>query len=164
MNRPHRHEGVSITLIVLLALIAGCSPTTATKKFSRAFEGGYDPEAGLRQRGHVVRTGTGRNGVQNAKAGYAWQSWQGVLTAPKESGGCEAAAVIVRDSLNKVLGGSCLDELTQQPGRARGQPLSGLLRYNQDGMHGDVHVWLIPDTSETTISYVIFVREEKMKQ
>jgi hypothetical protein len=64
--------------------------------------------------------------------------------------------------LNKALGTNCHDELTRQPGRSRGQPFHGLLRYNQDGMHGDVQVWLIPDTSETNISYVIFVREERI--
>ena len=158
-----RNGAFNFFLLAMLIIGSSCRPPKATKTFSRAFEGGYDPEGALRQQGYALQTGPGRNGVRNPEAGYGWQSWQGILTAPKARSGCETAAAIVRDSLNSALNGNCLDELTRQSTRSPGQPLTGLLRYNKDGMHGDVHVWLIPNASETTISYVIFVREERMK-
>lgn len=155
-----RSAGLLVLLFILAAPIArGAS----SGKFSSLFEGDYDPEAALKQKGYSVDAGPRGNQTRNPQADYAWQSWMGVMTVPKEGGGGEAAAVILRDALNKALNNSCQDELTQPSGRPPGEAISGLLRYNKDGMHGDAHVWLIPGAAAGTISYVVFLREEKLK-
>ena len=151
----------------LLFVVAACTPRSSSPKagstrFSSAFDGGYDPEAALQREGYVIQNDKDRSKTANPTVGYAWQSWDGTLTTPAGKPGCESVAVIIRGALNKALAHDSLDELTTQH-REKGHPLSGMLRYNKDGMHGDVHVWLIPDESETTIRYVIFVREEILK-
>jgi hypothetical protein len=47
--------------------------------------------------------------------------------------------------------------------RSEGQPLIGDLIYNQSGVHGEMHVWLMPETTNAAISYVIFLREDRLK-
>ena len=96
-------------------------------------------------------------------SGYGWQSWCGVLTGPQKQPDCAAIAVLIRDTLNKTLSGGSLDELTGGLARSEGSPLTGMLRYNKDGVHGDMHVWLMPNATNSAVSYVIFVREERLK-
>jgi hypothetical protein len=71
--------------------------------------------------------------------------------------------VLILDELNKALTGTSLDELTVRAGRSEGQPLTGMLRYNKDRVHGDMHVWLTPDASNAAVCYVIFLREERLR-
>lgn len=70
--------------------------------------------------------------------------------------------MVVRDELNRVLGETTLDDLTNEH-YLDGEPLRGMLIYNTDMVHGDMHVWLTPCASNTLISYVIHVREERLK-
>ena len=86
-----------------------------------------------------------------------------VLTHTSVPASCEAVAAMVRDELNRTLGGTSLDELTSRAERSKGQALTGMLRYNKDAVHGDMHVWLTPIASNAAVSYVIFVREEQSK-
>ena len=141
----------------LMILVAGCSRPA---RFSTVLEGGFDPVGEFRKHGYTVETETRGEGIRNAKSGYAWQSWCGVLSQTNEHATCEAVAVVIRDELNRSLNGGSLDELTQRPGRSVGHPLTGMLRYNKDAVHGDMHVWLTPISSNAAVSYVIFVREE----
>lgn len=141
----------------LMIFVAGCSRSA---KFSTVLEGGFDPVGEFHKHGYTVETETRGEGIRNAKSGYAWQSWCGVLSQTNEHATCEAVAVIIRDELNRSLMGGSLDELTQRSGRSVGQPLTGMLRYNKDAVHGDMHVWLTPISSTAAVSYVIFVRED----
>jgi hypothetical protein len=152
---------VIFSLLATLAFFAtSCSRST---KFSTVLDGGYDPVAAFRQQGYTVQNEARGEGIRNAEYGYGWQSWCGVLTGTQKQAKCEAIAVLIRDELNRALSGGSLDELTVGAARSDGHPLTGMLRYNKDSMHGDVHVWLIPDASNTTVTYVIFVREERLK-
>ena len=144
----------------LTLLVTGCSRST---KFSPVLEGGFDPEVTFRQHGYTIQTGARGEGIRNSPSGYGWGSWCGIITRPSEPATCDAVAVVIRDELNKVLSGTSLDELTVRAGRSQGQPLTGLLRYNKDSVHGDMHVWLTPVGSNAAVSYVIFLREERLK-
>ena len=144
----------------LTMLIPGCSRTT---KFSTVLDGGFDPVGQFRKHGYAVQTQTRGEGTRNAEWGYAWQSWCGLLTRTNELANAEAVAVLIRDELNRSLNGNSLDELTGRPGRSNGQSLTGMLRYNKEAVHGDMHVWLTPVTSNAGVSYVIFVREERLR-
>jgi hypothetical protein len=126
-------------------------------------DGGFDPAATFRQHGYTVQTEARGEGIRNTEYGYGWQSWCGVLTSSEKPATSEAIAVLIRDELNKVLNGISLDELTVRAGRSEGQPLTGMLRYNKDRVHGDMHVWLTPDASNAAVCYVIFLREERLR-
>lgn len=152
---------LALFLLATLALfVTSCSRPT---NFSTVLQGGFDPVAAFRQQGYTVHNEAAGEGIRNAVSGYGWQSWCGVLTGAQQQTDCKAIAVVIRDALNKTLGGGPGDELTVGAAPSAKQPLTGMLRYNKDGVHGDMHVWLMPDASNTTVSYVIFVREERMK-
>jgi hypothetical protein len=122
-------------------------------------EGGFSPEASFKQLGYGVKNASSQ-GVSNPAYLYRWHSWQGVLTLPESTNGCAVVAVAVRDALNKALGGNCHDELTG-PGIPNPVGKAGQLLYLKDGMSGEVHVWLFAGASEGTVSYAIFLREQK---
>jgi hypothetical protein len=152
---------IIFAMLTLLALLAtSCSRST---KFSPVLDGGYDPVAAFRKQGYTVQIEARGEGIRNAEYGYAWQSWCGTLTGTQKPSDCGAIAALIRDELNRTLSGSSLDALTVEPTRSAGQPLTGMLRYNKDSVHGDMHVWLMPDVANATTSYVIFVREERLK-
>ena len=152
----------SFLLFAIFALFAtSCSRST---KFSTVLDGGFDPVATFRQQGYTIQTDARGEGIRNAEYGYGWQSWCGVLTGAQKQPDCAAIAVLIRDTLNKTLSSGSLDELTVGAARSEGSPLTGMLRYNKDSVHGDMHVWLMPDTTNAAVSYVIFVREERLKR
>ena len=159
MKTPNTH--VILILIATLALFAtSCSRST---KFSTILEGGFDPEAVFRQHGYTVQNETRGEGIRNPVYGYGWGSWCGVLTGTQQQVGCETVATLIRDELNKTLGHGALDELTVGSPHSEGHALTGMLLYNQDKVHGDMYVWLTPAVSNTAVSYVIFLREERLK-
>jgi hypothetical protein len=151
-----------LTLIATLVLFAtSCSHSTT---FSTVLEGGFDPEATFRQHGYTIQNEARGEGIRNSVYGYGWGSWCGNLTGTNQQRvGCEAVATLIRDELNKTLGHGSLDQLTVGAPRPEGHALTGMLLYNQDQVHGDMYVWLTPAVSNSAISYVIFLREERLK-
>jgi len=143
----------------LAVLAVSCSRST---KFSSVLEGGFDPVAIFRQSGYVVQNEGTAEGIRNASSGYGWQSWCGVLTSGQKQADCASVAVVIRNGLNKSLSGGSLDELTGSP-QSAGHPLTGMLLYNKDSVHGDMYVWLTPIGTNETVSYTIFLREERLK-
>jgi hypothetical protein len=159
MKRINSHS--AFALVATLGLFAiGCSRST---QFSSVLEGGFDPVATFRQHGYTVQNEARGEGIRNREHGYGWQSWCGVLSGGEQPATSEAIAVVIRDALNRALTGTSLDELTVRTGLSEGQPLTGMLRYNKDRVHGDMHVWLTPDTSKEAVCYVIFLREERLR-
>lgn len=159
MKTPSTH--VIVTLVATLTLLAtSCGRST---KFSTILEGGFDPEAVFRQHGYTVQNETRGEGIRNPVYGYGWESWCGVVTGTPQQVGCEAMAILIRDELNKTLGHGSLDQLTVGTPPPEGHALTGMLLYNQDSVHGDMYVWLTPADSNTAVSYVIFLREERLK-
>jgi len=153
----------SSVVLCLLATLAVCTVSCRrTAKFSTVLEGGFDPVAAFRQHGYIIQSEARGEGIRNEANGYAWQSWCGVTTRTQSQAGTEAVAFLIRDELNRALSGDVLDELTGRAGPSEAQPLTGMLRYNKDHVHGDLHAWLMPVASNA-VSYVIFVREEQLK-
>ena len=127
---------------------------TFSKVFSR-----FDPEAEFARLGFLVDADT-EGGRLSARYLYGWKPKQGSVQLPAGATGCETVAAAIRRSLDRVLDAECVDELNGPRQRRRGQPLYGMLRYETDGMHGQIYVWLFPDESETRINYAILLREE----
>jgi hypothetical protein len=157
-----RTTAQTLTCIVTLlwVFMAGCSRPT---NFSTVLDGGFDPVEEFRKHGYTIQTQTRGEGIRNAEWGYAWQSWCGVIAHTNQLTTCKEVALLIRNELNRSLSGSSLDELTGRAGNSDDQSLTGMLRYNKDTVHGDMHVWLTPIASNAAVSYVIFVREERLK-
>jgi hypothetical protein len=150
----------SLTIVVALLFVgvAGCGKSKYT--FS-SIHNGFDPENNFRQNGFIVNREThSGSGVSNPPYGYAWTSWQGVMTTTKTNG-CDLAGNLLCDAIKNSTQ-QWHEELTDTT-RPAGSPLVGLIMYNKDGMHGEIHVWLLPDSTGTNINYVIFLREEPFK-
>lgn len=152
----------ALGIVALTLVLAGCSRPESVQH-SSAYAA-FSPEEGLRQQGYKVESFADRHGQNNPATGSASRSWQGVLVAEREEAkGCTVVAGCIRDALEKALGNKCRDELTLPSDGRPGQPLCGLLIYSKDGHHGEARVWLIPDESESRVSYVIFLREGDLK-
>jgi hypothetical protein len=93
---------------------------------------------------------------------YGWRPLQGSLQLPSVTTGCEVVASAIRRALDRALMGDSVDELNQSHDRERGRPLYGMLRYESQGMRGQIYVWLFADRAETKINYAILLREEVM--
>jgi len=150
-----------LSLVTILVLFStGCSRSV---KFSPMLDGGFDPEAAFRQLGYTLQNTAHQEGQRQPESEYAWKSWCGCISWTQKPVGCEAIAQVISGEYNKTLPGS-FDQLCVGPdSRSEGQPLTGDLIYNQAGVHGQMHVWLIPNTTNAAISYVIFLREDRLK-
>jgi hypothetical protein len=149
-------------LLLPLLILTSCGPQARPARFSSVSEGGFSPEASFRELGYGVKS-VSNHGVSNPTYLYRWHSWQGVLTVPESTNRCETVAVVIRDALNRSLGGVCHDELTSH-GIPNPIGKSGQLLYLKGGMQGHVHVWLFDGPSEPTVSYAILLREERATQ
>jgi len=148
---------------VVAALIFFGTSCRRSTSFSPVLQGGFEPVNAFRRHDYTVQNEARGESIRNAEYGYGWQSWCGTLTRTSGPATCSAIAVFIRDELNRALGGTALDELTARPAQSEAEPLTGMLRYNKGAVHGDVHVWLTPNASNAAVSYVIFVREERLK-
>ena len=156
--RMKKHLCFIFAALVVVCLV-GCH---REYKFS-SIKTGFDLEENLRKHGFEI-TSVPTSGVDNAVYGYAWSSWQGIATLAN-SNSCSKVALAIRDSLNQSLNGTSLDELTthtEQANQAKVDSLNGMLLYNKDKMHGDMHVWLTSVGDGSKVNYVVFLREEPL--
>ena len=143
----------------LLLGLPGCSSESRPARFSSVSEGGFSPESSFIERGYALKNAPNQ-GTSNRATLVRCHWWQGVVTVPETTSGCEIVAGTIRETLNKALGGVCRDELSHiGPPNPVGK--SGRLFYFKDGMQGEVHVWLFGASSESAVRYAIFLREEK---
>jgi hypothetical protein len=147
-----------LILLFPLLLSTSCRPAARPAKFSSVSEG-FSPESTFKELGYTVRSAPDY-GVSNPLQLYCSHSWQGVLIVPDSTNHCETVATVIRDALNRSLGGVCHDELTG-PGIPNPIGKSGRLLYLKDGMQGEVHVWLFGEPSEATVSYAISLNEKR---
>ena len=126
-------------------------------------DGGFDPEVAFRQHGYTLQNTAFNESIRVPESDHAWKSWCGMITSPQKQISCEGVAQVISGEHNKAVKNP-FDQLCFGPGlRSEGQPLTGDLIYNQAGVHGEMLVWLIPDTTNAAISYVIFLREDRLK-
>ena len=163
MELTLKHYTNIVAAIAAACLAAGCAPSATSSQFSPVLSGGFDPADALRKQGYTLQTEGGGDSTRNPVQGYGWQSWCGVVTGNGKPIQSKTIAGLLRDELNRVINGNALDELTTNADPSSERPLAGMLRYNKDGMHGDMHLWLIPDPAETSVSFVIFVREQRIR-
>ena len=163
MELTLKHYTNIVAAIAAACLAAGCAPSATSSQFSPVLSGGFDPADALRKQGYTLQTEGQGDSTRNPVQGYGWQSWCGIVTGSGKEIQSKTIAGLLRDELNRVINGNALDELTTNADPSSERPMGGMLRYNKDGMHGDMHVWLIPDPAETSVSFDIFVREERLR-
>jgi len=162
MNSMRTLRYVLAPLVLGLAAL-GCVRHIGNYAFSPVLEGGFDPVSALRRGGLKIDVEANGERLRNAVSGYGSQSWCGTVATDKPPLKCDSVAILIRDELNCAKGASCHDELTVKGETPATKPLTGMLQYNKDKMHGDVYIWLIPDQTAGTVHYAIFVREEPLE-
>ncbi len=160
----YRQNAHFVFAVMALCFVAhGCADKKSDYKFSGAIEGGSDPVAAFRNDGLTISAEAEGERIRNPAFGYGWQSWCGTVTSNTPPLTCKRIAELIRDDLKHAVGGMCLDELAVRSSLVVAtKPLTGMLRYNKDQMHGDVFVWLIPDQTDGSIHYSIFIREDPL--
>jgi hypothetical protein len=158
------NQGRRIVAGGLVCCLVGCGSDSSPIGFSAPAVSSvytdFKPEDAFRRRGFRVESAAS-GGRVSPREMYGWRPWQGSLTLPEGTHGCEVAADAIRDELGEALGHMYSDELGLERNRAPGTPMYGMLRYVYQGMRGDVHVWLFPDDAETQINYAILLSEER---
>jgi hypothetical protein len=148
---------------LLSTLVLFSTSCSRSAKFSPMLDGRFDPEAAFRQNGYTLKNTAHGESIMLPKTESAWKSWYGSITSTQKQTRCAAIAGIISDQYNKTMGNP-FDQLCLGPSpRSKGQPLTGDLIYNLAGVHGEMHLWLIPDNTNAAISYVIFLREDRLK-
>ena len=162
------------SLLILIALVAMVMAGVATalriprRPYSSVYAG-FDPVALLSSASgyYSVRGVSGWN-VFNAVDGYAYKEWRGVVTGPIDPSVPGTIQKSIEDYLSKASQGKCHTEGTlagnpdeaPQSGRL---PSHAVFMFNEREWHGDMHVWLFPDSSGWGIGYAIFLREERLR-
>jgi hypothetical protein len=131
-----------------------------------AFFDHFDPVALFdRYPGYSVEGVTG-SGTFHMSRGAAFREWRGFV----KSADADLIPAMAQHAIDEYLWSSdshtlVIGDLTAH---AREQPLAvqvpshGLFLFNQGGRHGELHVWLFPDSSGTGVGYAISLHEEPL--
>jgi hypothetical protein len=167
MKAPQvRLRSVLILIALVALLMAGVA--TALKRPGRPYStvfAGFDPVVLLASRpGYTVKGVVGWN-VFSANRGYAFREWRGVVTAPNDPSIRHVIQKSIEGYIEQESHGRCHTEgaLACEPHETSqyGQfPAHALFMFNEGDRHGDLHVWLFPDSSGSGVGYAIFLREE----
>ncbi len=127
----------------------------------------FDPKSVLQAPGWTVQ-GIERGATFNIPGGYASKSWRGVITVPNDPTVRAAVQSAVEKYVAKLTEGRYHSEGTLTDGppqvpKYAGLPAQTLLMYNEQEWHGEMHIWLFPDSSATRFGYAILLREELLK-
>jgi hypothetical protein len=102
----------------------------------------------------------------NARRGYAYKEWRGFVTAPDARSIPQVIQKAIEGYLEKKSRGrfhregDLAGDGNRPPSHAQ-LPSHAMFGFNQGEWHGDLHVWLFPDSSGSGAGYAIFLREER---
>ncbi len=128
----------------------------------------FDPVAIFSSQPGISVQGVTGSGTFNKRAGGAFREWRGFI---KATDGRPVPPVIQRaieNYLQKECQGSALvtgnltDHATEQSSPAR-VASHGLFLFNESDRHGEMHVWLFPDSSGSGLGYAIGLVEEPLE-
>jgi hypothetical protein len=158
----------SLLIVIALAALIMAGVVTALRRPGRPYSNvfaGFDPVALLgSQPGYRVQGVSGWN-VFNTSRGYAFKEWRGIITTPNDP----SVRQTIQDSIERYIAEECQGRCHTQGSLAGmphelpqvvGMPTHAVFVFNEGDRHGDLHVWLFPDSSGSTVGYAIFLREE----
>jgi hypothetical protein len=128
----------------------------------------FDPVAIFSlQRGISVQ-GVKGSGTFHKRAGGAFREWRGFIKATDGRPISPLVQRAIQGYLEKECQGSSLvtgnltDHATEQSAQAQ-VASHGLFLFNERDRHGELHIWLFPDSSGTGLGYAIGLVEEPLE-
>ncbi len=104
------------------------------------------------------------SGTANSATGMAKHIRWGTFTAPASSFTCFKVFQRVKKHFDAASQGACAQEGWDP--RTEEHPASGpvhiAMLYNQNGRHGDLHLWLYPSEDETKIGFALHLMEQPL--
>ena len=166
--KPPRVRLRSLLIVIALAAFVMAGVVMLLRKpgspYSTVFSG-LDPVALLgSQPGYKVKGGTSWN-VYNTSRGYAFKEWRGIVTAPDDPSVPRTIQKAFEDYIAKVSRGRCHTEGSlggeppNEPPHNADLPRHALFMFNEGDRHGDLHVWLFPDSAGSSFGFAIFLRD-----
>jgi hypothetical protein len=148
---------------VILAGVAGWL-MRPVRPHSSVFTG-LDPVALLGSKpGYQVKSVTTWN-VFNASHGHAYREWHGIVTAPDVPSAREMNQEAFEGYVGKLTHGAYHTEGSLNGGPSETPQDSDLPKhvkfgFNEGDRQGELHIWLFPDSSGTSVGFAIFLRDE----
>jgi hypothetical protein len=159
---------IALVALVMAGVVSALRPPV--RPYSSVFDR-FDPRVVLAlQPGYAVRGLDQPWNAFNKRGGVAYKEWRGVVDAPGDDlpairGAIEAA---ITAYVTKVARGHCGIEGSLQPGpddlpKDPRLPTHAMFRFNEGDRHGELHVWLVPDSSGKAVGYAIFLCDEPLE-
>lgn len=161
----------SLLIIVALSALVFAALAFVLRRPGRPYSTvytGFDPVSLFStQPGFSVHGVTG-NGTFNMRFGGSFREWRGFIKNADDG----SVAPMIQEAIEKYLTKSCsgsslvTGSLTL---RANGQPSDaqvpshGLFVYNEGDRHGELHIWLFPDSSGSGVGYAVSLQEEPLE-
>jgi hypothetical protein len=161
----------TILIVIALAALIMAGVATLLRRPARPYSSlfaGFDPVVLLASRPGYTVNGIGWWNGFNQVHGYAYKEWRGLVTVSNDPNAPKTIEKAIEDYVVKVSKGKWHTEGTlvgdphESPHYKR-LPTHALFMFNDREWHGDLHVWLFPDSSGSSFGYAIYLREERIR-
>ncbi len=158
----------SLLIVTAIAAFILAGVATALRRPGRPYSkifAGFDPIALLGSKPGCQVQGVAGWNVFNASRGYAFKEWRGIVTIPNDPSVRQTIQQAIEDYVARECQGrfhteGSLAGMPHESPQITGMPTHALFMFNEGDRHGDLHVWLFPDSSASSVGYAIFLREE----
>ncbi len=161
----------SLLMIIALTALVMAGITFALRRpgrpYSTVFER-FDPAAIFSSQPGVSVQGVTGNGRFNMRLGGSFKEWRGFIRIADGRPIPPMIQQAIEKYLQKECQGSSLvtgnltDHAVEQLSPAQ-VASHGRFVFNQGDRHGELHVWLFPDSSSTGVGYAICLQEEPLE-
>ena len=178
-SRPFRRRAIKATrfrirtllIVIGLAAVVMAGIAFALRRPGRPYSAvfsRFDPVAILSSQPGISVEGVAGSGTFHKRAGGAFREWRGFV---KAADGRPIPPVIQRAIQGylqaecqggTLVSGDLTDHATEQSSPAR-VASHGLFLFNEGDRHGELHVWLFPDSSGSGLGYAIGLVEEPLE-
>ena len=166
--KPTRFRIRTLLIAIALAALIMAGVATVLRRPGRPYSTVFatlDPVALLGSKsGYQVRVGASWN-VFNTSQGYAYKEWRGVVRAPGDPSLRQTIQSAIEAYIEKLSKGRCHTEgslITGEPYQSPTDddlPTHAVFMFNEDDRHGELHGWLFPDSSGSSVGFAFFLRD-----
>ncbi len=151
-----------IIALLLCTLLTSCNKVSSTQQPSPAFKA-FDLSQVLTEGGFHL-DGFSDSSTTNPATGIAKQIRSGTFTAPASTFPCYKLFQLVKKHFDAASQGASgqegwIPKTEEHPT----EPVHIAMRYNQNGRHGELHLWLFPSENETKIGFALYLLEEPLR-
>ena len=153
---------VALASLILAGLAAFMR--TPSRPFSTVFAQFEPADLVWPHAGYSVQdTGVRGGGTFNTARGYAYKEWHGFILAPSDPGLPRTIIRVIDAYIKRASQGKYgTRKTTGAPGHPQDLriPKHTEIIFNQGEWHGEMQIWIFPNSSDTGVGYAIFLRED----